>query len=156
MTAKQTIDRLRRDLTIESKSRKDTEISTISSFLEGCCERDRLLSRFAMCQKGQSSTLKEEKTEDIWFFRSRVVYLQEKKEEAAALKAALKSRESEISELRASSRREAAALWLAVGRAEDALAASSRSLVQHGALVAASWDSDDAGPPPAERSRARS
>ena len=48
----------------------------------------------------------------------------------------------------ASSRREAAALWLAVGRAEDALAASSRSLVQHGALVAASWDSDDAGPPP--------
>ena len=35
-----------------------------------------------------------------------------------------------------------------MGRAEDALAASSRSLVQHGALVAASWDSDDAGPPP--------
>ena len=68
--------------------------------------------------------------------------------EVQALEAALKSRESEISELRASSRREAAALWLAVGRAEDALAASSRSLVQHGALVAASWDSDDAGPPP--------
>ena len=68
--------------------------------------------------------------------------------EVFALERALKSRESEISELRASSRREAAALWLAVGRAEDALAASSRSLVQHGALVAASWDSDDAGPLP--------
>eukprot|EP00939_MAST-03C_sp_MAST-3C-sp1_P001504 g1504.t1 len=52
VTAKQTMDRLRRDLAVESRSRKDTEISTISAFLEACCERNRLLSRFAMCQKG--------------------------------------------------------------------------------------------------------
>ena len=63
--------------------------------------------------------------------------------EVLALESALVSREREISELRASSRREAAALWLAVGKAEDALAATTRVA---GAATAppprANWDSD--------------
>lgn len=42
-------------------------------------------------------------------------------EREATLRQALRDRERELEELRASSRREAAALWLAVNRAEDAL-----------------------------------